>query len=71
MSNEARAKAALEREHKLHLCGWIFFVLSACCFVIATLPGDDPISLLGSIFFFLACLPFVAALLLAMNCKDA
>ncbi len=67
---EAQAKEAQEREHKLHLCGWIFFVLSACCFVIATLPGDDPISLLGSIFFFLACMPFVATLLLAMSRKD-
>ncbi len=69
-AEQARARQAREREHKLHLCGWIFFVTSASLFIVASLRAGDPISLLGSIFFFLACMPNVAALLLAMSRKD-
>ena len=64
------SKQAQEREHKLQLCGWIFFIASAIFFIVASLRAGDPISLLGSIFFFLACLPFTAALLLAMRRKN-
>ena len=64
------SKQTQRREHKLHLCGWIFFVISASLFIAANLWAGDPIGLLGSIFFFLACLPFVTALVLAMSRKD-
>ena len=70
MSKEAQANEAQERERKFHLCGWIFFITSASCFVIASFRAGDTISLLGSIFFFLACLPFLGTLLAAMGRKD-
>ena len=44
------------------LAGWAIFVLSALCFIIASVRSGDPVSIAGSGLFLLACVFFIAPL---------
>jgi predicted membrane channel-forming protein YqfA (hemolysin III family) len=58
-----RPSSKPDTEKKLHLVGWVLFILSAIFFTISTLQSGDPMGVLGSLFFLVACLVFIAPLL--------
>lgn len=47
---------------RLELAGWVIFVLSALCFIAASLRSGDLLSITGSVLFLLACAFFIAPL---------
>ena len=55
------------RQRRFHLWGWVLFVLSAMCYIIASLRADDPVGLAGGLLFLLACLVFLIPLLAELS----
>ena len=50
-------------QHRLHLWGWILFILSAIFFMASSIRAGDPLSLAGGALFLVACFVFLAPLL--------
>jgi hypothetical protein len=51
-------------ERKLHLWGWILFVICAGFFIASAVDSGSLLGLIGSIVFLLACLVFIAPLVM-------
>ena len=54
-------------ERKLHLWGWILFLMCACFFITSAVEGDNTLSLAGSIIFLAACVVFIIPLAIRGN----
>ncbi len=50
------------RERKLHLGGWILFVVCAGFFIASNIEVGNPLGLAGSIIFLVACVAFIIPL---------
>ena len=51
-----------EQDRKLHLAGWLLFVVCAVLFITASLKNRDILTLIGSVFFLISCIVFIVPL---------
>lgn len=51
------------RKTQYELTGWIVFVASALCYIAASIPTGDPLSIAGGVLFFAACILFIVPML--------
>ncbi len=51
-------------QRKIHIAGWLLFVVSPALFIAASIRAGDALGILGGVFFLAACIvflvPFVA-----------
>jgi uncharacterized membrane protein YtjA (UPF0391 family) len=59
------------RELKLHLWGWILFVICAVLFIVSSIRNHDILSLVASILFLAGCAVFMIPLVAAIRADDA
>ncbi len=52
-----------DREKKLHLCGWILFLICAVFFIASGISNGDRLSLAGSFIFLAGCVVFIIPLI--------
>lgn len=55
------------RELKLHLAGWLLFLLCAVLFIAASIRNHDALSLAASILFLIGCVVFLIPLAAALK----
>ena len=59
MNNDTR-----DRERKLHLWGWMLFVVCAGFFIASAVESGSLLGLIGSVIFLFACIIFIAPLVM-------
>jgi hypothetical protein len=50
-------------ERRIHIAGWIFFILSALGFIVSSLRSGDIPGIVGGVFFLLGCALFLIPML--------
>ena len=69
MPNEPQErKNSMER--RVHLAGWILFIVCSLFFMAAALKNHDMLTFLGSIVFMIACVVFILPLLQPMHSEN-
>jgi predicted membrane channel-forming protein YqfA (hemolysin III family) len=56
-----------KQENKLHLLGWILFIVCALFYIASSLKNQDTLTFIGSIFFLVACIVFIIPLVKKMK----
>lgn len=56
-----------ELARKLHLWGWLLFLVCAIFFIASAVKGGDILGLVGSIIFLVACMFFIIPLMIKGN----
>ena len=52
----------IEKERKLHIIGWVLFIVCAFFFLASGIRDNDHLTLIGSLVFLVACVVFLVPL---------